>query len=94
MVSQLTWMTDASKQRAYEKIRLMDKSIGYPRFIDDDARFDAHFASLNFDNTDNNFLLMQNAVGTFDQQKGFEKLLFTRDDYREEWFMPATLVCE
>lgn len=92
MVSQLTWMTPASKARALEKIHKMDRAIGFPEFVFDDAKLLKHFSGLNFTETDGNFVLMAYEVERFQQFQLFERLPVSLEESRQEFIMPAMTV--
>jgi len=80
-ISELDWMTDETKQRAYEKLDTFRPKIGYPDKFRD-------YSSLRIDKTD----LMGNvaAAARFETDRQLRKIGSPVD--RDEWFMlPQTV---
>lgn len=92
MVSQLVWMTEKTKQAAYDKIHKMVKEVGWPEFVMDDARLTEYYSGLDFNSTGGNYGLMQEELERFVKLREIETLHEKHIYDRRDWECPSAQV--
>uniref|UniRef100_A0AC34FB39 Uncharacterized protein n=1 Tax=Panagrolaimus sp. ES5 TaxID=591445 RepID=A0AC34FB39_9BILA len=83
MIDGLSWMSPASKEGAYAKLKNLIKNYVYPEWIMNDKSLTEYYSELKF--TDSNYSKMEILLQRFLRGKQFDKLLLGNGTDRYDW---------